>query len=239
MSKPARSARSAASRWRRRKRRMSALSMRRDCRGSMDSMVMRLDGPSGDVAGRAVGGGHPEVGELAAGERAVAVHALDHLALGRKVLVAPQPHRRKRADVAPRVRHQVFGADHTPAAFGLDLAHRGRGERRAVAGAVAVGDLVEAVRRRHRADAYRLEQHVEAWVPRHRGVFAPPPRPGPLHAARGRPGAGLPRPRCGCRRFTGGGMRPMRTTSARRCADRRGRCCRPPPGRAPPCPSRR
>ena len=166
----------------------------------MRPRLPRVDGLHGhaarraerDVAGRAIGGGHPEVGEFTAGERAVAVHALDHLALGRKVLVAPQPHRRKRADVAPRVRHQVFGADHTPAAFGLDLAHRGRGERRAVAGAVAVGDLVEAVRRRHRADAHRLEQHVEAWVSRHRGVFAPPPRPRPPACGTREPGRRTP-----------------------------------------------
>ena len=147
-----------------------------DVSGVHAPRLPRVDGLHGhaarwaerEMASGAIGGGDSKMGQLAAGQRAVAVYTLDHLALPRQILVAPQPHSRKRTDVAPRVHHHVLGADHAPAAFGLDLAHRGRRPRRPVAGAVAVGDLVEAVLCGHRADAHRLEQHVVARIPCHR-----------------------------------------------------------------------
>jgi len=61
-------------------------------------------------------------------------------------------------------------AHHAPAAFGLDAAETGADVGERVGHAAGVRHLVEAVRRDHRADAYRLEQDVEALITRHGGA---------------------------------------------------------------------
>ena len=72
-------------------------------------------------------------------------------------------------DIAGGMDLDFLGADHRPAALGLDAAH-GR-ERRGivVAHAVAMGHLVEAVLGGDRADLDRLEQDVVARIARHSG----------------------------------------------------------------------
>ena len=56
----------------------------------------------------------------------------------------------------------LLRADHRPAALRLDAAHHGHGGRMVAPHAVAMGHLVKAVARRHRADRYRLEQDIVA-----------------------------------------------------------------------------
>ncbi len=61
----------------------------------------------------------------------------------------------------------VLGADHAPAALGLDAAQRRQHARTEPPEPGAVGDLIEPVFRRDRADLHRLEQDVVAWITRH------------------------------------------------------------------------
>ena len=82
----------------------------------------------------------------------------------RHVLVVPQPQLDERADVGGRVDLDLFGADHGPAALGLDLPHVRLAGRVAVPHAVAVRHLEEPVACGDRPDLDRFEQDVVARV---------------------------------------------------------------------------
>ena len=58
----------------------------------------------------------------------------------------------------------IFGVDHAPAAFGLDLAHGGERIGQEIAHAGAMRHLVEAVGRGDRPDPHRLEQDIVARI---------------------------------------------------------------------------
>ena len=109
---------------------------------------------------------HAVVGQLDAGQRAVLVDRRSAIrASAGQVLVVPDAHLDERRDLRGVVDLGLLGADHRPAALGLDPPHLGQGGEVPVSHAVAVRDLVEAVARGHRADLHRLEQDVEAWIP--------------------------------------------------------------------------
>ena len=94
----------------------------------------------------------PVVRQLDAGQRAALVDLVRDACQRGQVLVVPESQFDERADVRGRVDLDLFGADHGPAALGLDLAHVGLAGRIAVTHAVAVRHLVEAVARGDRAD---------------------------------------------------------------------------------------
>ncbi len=66
---------------------------------------------------------------------------------------------------------RLLGAQHGPAAGRLHAPHLGIRGGIAIAGAVAMRHLVEAVLRDLGADLHRLEQDVVAWIARHDGTF--------------------------------------------------------------------
>jgi hypothetical protein len=77
---------------------------------------------------------------------------------GRDIVIAPQPALEVRRQIAAGMDLDFFGADHAPAALGLEAAHGRQRARHAMAEAVAVRHLVEAIGRGHRPDADRLEE---------------------------------------------------------------------------------
>ena len=92
------------------------------------------------------------VRQFDAGQGAALVDLLRDAGQRGQVLVVPQPQLDERADVGCRVDLDLLGADHGPAALGLDPAHVGLAGRIAVSHAVAVRHLVEAVACGDRAD---------------------------------------------------------------------------------------
>ena len=116
------------------------------------------------LAGSQVGPVHAVVGELEPGQRAVRVNRFGHAGEDRDVPLVPQPQLDEGRDVGAVVDLALLGADHAPAAFGLDAAQDGHGGWVAVAHAVAMRHLVEAVGRRHRPDLHRLEEDVVAGI---------------------------------------------------------------------------
>ena len=129
-------------------------------------------GAEGRLARVEVRAGGASVPELDAREGAVGVNLVDHQGVGAHVLVVPDRCRRIRIVVARWVDGAVLRAHHAPPAFGLDLAHARQGLRPAIAHSRAVGDLVEAVLRGHRADANRLEEDVVTRFACHRYLRA-------------------------------------------------------------------
>jgi hypothetical protein len=111
--------------------------------------------------GGEVGGVVAAVGQLDAGQGPVLVNGLDHELMGGQVVVTPQAALDVRHQVASVVDLDLFGADHAPAAFGFHAAHGGQGPGHAVAEAVAVRHLVEAVGGRHRAYGDGFEEDGE------------------------------------------------------------------------------
>ena len=120
--------------------------------------------PGGRDAAVEVRGRHPVVDELDPGERVVRVHLVDEPLVHRDVGVVPQPALDVAAGVRVGMEVDLLRADDRPAAFRLDAAHHRVRGRVAVAHAVAVRHLEEAVARRHRPEADRLEEHVVARV---------------------------------------------------------------------------
>src|SRR5207245_3030058 len=59
---------------------------------------------------------------------------------------------------------RLLSEDEAPAAFGLRSAQPGSGGGIAIAAAIAMRNLIEAVLGRHRTYLHRLEQNVVAWV---------------------------------------------------------------------------
>ena len=100
------------------------------------------------------------VRQFDAGQRTALVDLLRDARQRRQVLVVPEAQFDERADIGRRVDLDLFGADHGPAALGLDPAHVGLARRIAVSHAVAVRHLVEAVACGHRADLDRFEEDV-------------------------------------------------------------------------------
>ena len=80
------------------------------------------------------------------------------------VLVLPQVLFDEGGDLGGGVDFGLFGEDHAPAALGLGAAHLDHGRGVAVAAAVAMRHLVEAVLRGLGADLHRLEQDVVAGI---------------------------------------------------------------------------
>ena len=111
-----------------------------------------------------VGAGDTLVTELDRRQRAMFMHRLDHAGVIGNVAFVPQAPLDRRGEIGRMVDTHLFCGAHRPAALGLDAAHRGHAARVAVAHPVAMGHLVKAVARRHRADLHRLEQNVEIWV---------------------------------------------------------------------------
>ena len=111
--------------------------------------------------------------ELDAGQSASFVDLLGDLGQCWHVLVVPQPQLDERADVGRRVNLDLFGADHRPAALGLDLPHEGLARRIAVAHAVAVRNLEEPIARGHRPDLDWFEQNVVARISHGSLLLAP------------------------------------------------------------------
>ncbi|MDD9993310.1 MAG: hypothetical protein OXP75_16055 [Rhodospirillales bacterium] len=116
------------------------------------------------VARVVVGGVRAVVGKLDPRQRAEFVDAVHRPRERRDVAVVPEPKLDEGGDVRGGVDLHLLGADHGPAALRLDPAHPGERRGVAVAHAVAVRHLEEAVVRGHWADRDRLEEHVEAGV---------------------------------------------------------------------------
>ena len=83
------------------------------------------------------------------------------------VMVAPQAELDIGRDIRRVVDLHHLGADHGPAALRLHAAHGGEGRGIAVAHAVAMGHLVEAVARHMGADADGFEENVVAGIAGH------------------------------------------------------------------------
>ena len=126
-------------------------------------------GAHGDLSAQLVRGVHPVVGQLDASQAAPGVDGIGDPGQGREVLIVPDPQLDERRDVRGGVDLDLLGADHRPATLGLDLAHGRLGARVAVAHAIAVGHLVEAVLGRERPDLDRFEEDVVGRV--HRMAF--------------------------------------------------------------------
>ena len=112
-------------------------------------------------------GGVAGVAELDAGKRAMLVDLLGNAGQHRNVLIAPEAEFDIGRDIGAVVDLHHLGADHGPAALGLHAAHGGQRRGVAIAHAVAVRHLVEAVPRRHGADAHGLEENVVAGIAGH------------------------------------------------------------------------
>ena len=95
------------------------------------------------------------------------VHLLDEPLVRRDVRVVPETALDEAADVRGGMDFDLLGADDGPTALGLDAAHDRVGGRVAVAHAVAMRHLEEAVARGDRAELHRLEQDVVARVAGH------------------------------------------------------------------------
>ena len=111
-----------------------------------------------------VGRGHAVVHEFDPGQRSVGVNLFHEARVHRDVRVVPQPSLDEATGIGVGVELDLLGADDGPASLRLDASHdRVRG-RVAVAHAVAVRYLEEAVAGRHRTELHRLEEHVVARV---------------------------------------------------------------------------
>ncbi len=169
MSKPARLARSAACRCQRRHCGCPPGPCARDwtrLASPVPPTVPIERGPSGGIAAVEIRGAGAVVASSTARQRAVLVHRLRHQRHGRDVAVVPQAAFDVRRQVAGVVDLHFLGADDAPAALGLHPAHGGSAPRHAVAHAIAVRHLVEAVRRGDRTDLHRLKQTIErGWLP--------------------------------------------------------------------------
>ncbi len=106
-------------------------------------------------------GGHARIGvagveaavrQLDARQCTVLMYGLDHQLMAGDVVVAPQAAFKIRREIAAMMDFHLFGADHAPAAFGFHTAHGGEAVRHAIAKAVAVRHLIEAIGRDYRAD---------------------------------------------------------------------------------------
>ncbi len=111
------------------------------------------------------------IGQLNARQRAVGFDPVGHPGDHRDVGVVPEAQLNKWRNFGRMVHLALFGKDDAPAAFGLDPAHFRRRGRVAIAAAVAVRHLIEAVLRRHRTDVEGLEQNVVSAVSRHGSAF--------------------------------------------------------------------
>ncbi len=120
-----------------------------------------------------VPGRHPAVNELDPRERAVRLDLLDQSRVRGNVGVVPEPAFDEAADVRARVDLHLLGADDGPAAFRLDPSHDRVRRRVAMAHAVAVRHLEEAVARCHRTESDRLEENVVTRVAHGLGEEAP------------------------------------------------------------------
>ena len=109
--------------------------------------------------------------ELNAGERAMLMDFLGDAGVHGNVVVAPDAEFHIGRHVSGWMNFGHFRADHGPAAFGLHAAHGGEGGRIAPAHAVAMGNLIEAVARRHGADFHGFKQDIVAGVSGHRVPF--------------------------------------------------------------------
>jgi len=108
-----------------------------------------------------VGGVVAVVGQLDACEGTVLVDRVRDQGVGGDVGVVPQAAFEERREVSGVMDLHLLGADHTPASFRFDAAHGGMSTRHAVAEAVAMWYLVEAVRRGDGSDTDGLEEEGE------------------------------------------------------------------------------
>ena len=122
-------------------------------------------------------GVHSVVGELDTCERPEFVNPVRHARKHRDVAVVPQPQLDERGDVRGMVKLYLLGAHNRPATLRLHPPHPRERGRVAVAHAVAVRDLVEAVLRGHRADGDRLEKDVVAGITSRVAGHCRPPAP--------------------------------------------------------------
>ena len=99
------------------------------------------------------------VPELDACERPVPVDGVHRQRMRAHVVLVPQSRERQRRIVRARVNRHGARAYHAPAAFRLRLAKARAHVRQRVRHATRVGNLIEAIRRGHRTDSYRIEQH--------------------------------------------------------------------------------
>ena len=129
------------------------------------------------LAAVGIRGVHSVVGELDSRERPEFVNPVRHARQHRDIAVVPQPQLDERGDVRGMVKLDLLGAHHRPAALRLHPAHPRERGGIAVAHAVAVRDLVEAVLRGHRADGDRLEQDVVPWITSRVAGHCRPPAP--------------------------------------------------------------
>ena len=106
----------------------------------------------------------PVVGKLDACQRTAVVNLVRDARDRREILVVPESEFDEGPDVRRRVDLDLFGADHSPAALGLDLTHVRLARRIAVSHAVAVRHLIETVSRGDRADLHGFEEDVVAGV---------------------------------------------------------------------------
>ena len=120
-----------------------------------------------DLARIEVCAGGAAVPQLDTGESAMGVDLVDHERVPVDVLVIPQGGGGIRLVVRRRMNRAVLGAHRAPPPFRLHLAQRSEGPGPPISHARAVGNLVEAVWRRHRSDANRLEENIESGIARH------------------------------------------------------------------------
>ncbi len=126
-----------------------------------DRPVRRTDGHLAAVEIAAV---LAVVHQLDAGEAAVAVDGFGHAPQIGLIALVPQVRLGEGLGIAGHMEIALLGAHHAPSAFRLHAAHGDHGVGEHPPHAVAVGGLIEAVGRRHRADGNGFEQDVIAGI---------------------------------------------------------------------------
>jgi hypothetical protein len=109
--------------------------------------------------------------QLDARQGPMPVYRIDHQRLYLDVVIIPQAAVGQRCIIRTRVDGTVAGVDDAPAAFGADFADCRARVRHLMSGTAREWRLVEAIRRGHGADLYRLEKSVVARISTHAGRF--------------------------------------------------------------------
>ena len=93
-------------------------------------------------------------------QSSVSVHGFRHSGERKLIVIVPNRAKGMRVVVRRRLSRTVFGTDNAPAAFGLHFAHCDGAVGHRKAHPRTMGDLVEAIGCRDRADPDRLEEDV-------------------------------------------------------------------------------
>ena len=135
----------------------------------------QMRGSHGDLAAVEVRPVHAVIGELDPRQRVMAMDRLAHAGEAGDILIVPEAQLDEGRDLRGRMDFHLLGADHPPAALGLDLAEPGERTQVPIPHAGAMGHLVETVLGCMGADPDGLEEDVVARVAGHDMPCCSPP----------------------------------------------------------------